>query len=47
MLFEDFSFSIPPGAIIGVVGANGLRTCIVRVGKLYEPKCSDHFYWNQ
>ncbi len=23
MLFEDFSFSIPPGAIIGVVGANG------------------------
>jgi ATP-binding cassette ChvD family protein len=23
MLFEDFSFSIPPGAIVGVVGANG------------------------
>ena len=23
ILFEDFSFSIPPGAIVGVVGANG------------------------
>ena len=23
VLFEDFSFSIPPGAIVGVVGANG------------------------